>query len=303
MIECLKCLPWGTSPTLEKGSLGKREVCPAWRMVPAIFSLAVCIMGIVVCLIYKNPYLSIPFGVGALCSIYGIYLGLEYKDLQTLQAGTEKLTEENVNLSRTNRELTGQVADLRREKEGIAAERAKLEEQNGTLQTTVGDLQGTESSLRVEVKRLAQTNEEQAAREEEQKAALTAAQAILANSNEQLTGLTEQLQGFSKGNTELQALVTAIKDIVAVVDLNAYAQMYDKMRRIQGEVAEAAALLPEYKQQLEQLKLTRAELEQTVKKLEGDQSEAAKRFDEAALKLENLLGQLESELNTLGRRK
>lgn len=127
MIEALSC----------RG----RPICPGWRMVPALLSLAACITGIVVSLLYKNPYLTIPFGIGAFCASYGVYLGIQFKDLQSLQKSTSQLCKENQKLEEGNQTLKTQVGHLQ-------SEISKLENLNNEINDFLNRLKETLEAAR-----------------------------------------------------------------------------------------------------------------------------------------------------------
>ncbi|MFN0065823.1 MAG: hypothetical protein ACKVOH_06270 [Chlamydiales bacterium] len=175
MVECLSCLPCCSRLTnySATGSLKGRSVCPGWRMIPGMVALVTCIFGVALCLILKkNPYLCIPFGVGGVCSIYGIYIGYQYKDLLGLHKGVEVLTAQNLDYSRQNAQHAQQLRD------GAA--------QQQTLSRTIGELRQ-------------QATIDQRAREEERRR--------LEESNRRLE---EEVAGLSRTNTSLAANVSAL---------------------------------------------------------------------------------------------
>lgn len=108
-----------------------------WRAIPALFVLVTSIMAIILCLVWNQPYLSIAFGIGVICSAHYLYLALQYAYLDGLaesvkkaQIENEKHSRENILFKSSNVNLTSQLEHLKLQNNALDHSVAKLKDQN-----------------------------------------------------------------------------------------------------------------------------------------------------------------------------
>jgi|GEM_PF-4499598 len=252
MTECLTCLPCcfaNKASELATGVLKGREICPAWRMAPGIVALAASIVGIAYCLLKKNPYLCIPFGCGAAASLYFIYLGYQYKDLQTLHQSSEQIQQSNQEL-RSNVE---RLETANTENERQLNEHKKLVEE---LQAThIAEAQENARQIRTRDEQLESqavqlTRSEEANRELRQqidamKEALSQMATHLQTGEGNLETLRSLLKEFQGERGELTAVRDALVKILEAVRPEEYRLACDAFAKLHAQVLAAESKLPE----------------------------------------------------------
>jgi chromosome segregation ATPase len=195
---CTSCKPTPTLTTVEGGQVIKREPVTGWRicrLIPALVTLATCITGIALALVYKKSTLTVPFALGAGASLYLGYQSWEFGKLQSMEesarqlaARTEKLGEEILHLQDAN--------------STYIEENAKLKESNKMLQDNLADLEAKLAALKAQIIALESENEKFAANNKEQRAQIDELQALVA-----------QLQGTEKGFEMLLTDSTALEEV------------------------------------------------------------------------------------------
>ncbi len=254
MTECLSCLPccFGNKASeLATGVLKGREVCPAWRMAPGVVALAACVVGIAYCLIKKNPYLCIPFGFGGAASLYFIYLGYQYKDLQTLHQSSEEIQQ-------SNQQLRGNV-------ERLETANSENQRQLNEHKKLVEDLRATHLADTAKNAMQIQERDEQLASQAEQltrseeanrdlreqidamKKALDQMAAHLNTGEGNLETLRQLLTEFQGERGELTAVRNALVKALEPLQPEEYRKACDAFAKLHAEVLAAESQLPELK--------------------------------------------------------
>lgn len=165
--------------------------CGYVRMAPAVVTLVTSTMGVAICLFYKMPYLSIPFGGGCLSSAYLCYLAHEYRHLKDLSAISQEQRSQLI-------ELHSQNETFKESNEQLVTSLETFERQNAALSKEVERSAQTAETLGREVLTLVLTNQQlgsTASRLETENADL----------NRVKTGLQEQILQLQSANTTLDS--------------------------------------------------------------------------------------------------
>ncbi len=151
---CWTC--WSSeAQDLETGSL-KARVCTYWRMGPGLVCLAASVIAVVYSLYWQTPSLCGAFVPSGASSIYLIFLGWDFQNLQTLSENNEKFKESLGNLEVANEQLQASNATLNTQLAGLRNSLGSLQTENSTLQASNVHLKSSVSGLEKSVKDLEQ---------------------------------------------------------------------------------------------------------------------------------------------------
>ena len=207
-------------------------------MVPGVLALAACVMGVAYALLKKNPYLCIPFGVGGLASLYFIYLGYEYKDLQSLHNSSKSLKQTNGDLEARVREFSARNGELH-------TEIGQLAQNRETLQREVGTLQETNSEQHRALETQKELNRQLQQRTEEIQVGLGRMQTQLAAGEGNLDDLRSVLTGFESERIELQEIRDQLVKILEPIKPEEYRKACEAMSGLEARIQTARNALPE----------------------------------------------------------
>ena len=244
MIECLSCLPCCSAKKVAEGAMKGRDVCPGWRMAPGVLALAACVVGVVYCLMKKNPYLCIPFGVGGAASLYFIYLGYQYKDLQSLHQSSQQL-------EAANKLLKIHVTDIERTNASLHESCSSLSTSSLQLQTQVLALQSTAQTRQAQLQEQKFANAALALQADEMRQGLTRMQAHLQSGEGNLDQLRQVLTDFQGERAELTGVRDTLIAVLQPIKPQEYRDACEAFGELQGKIKAAETSLPELKELVE----------------------------------------------------
>ncbi len=144
-------LTWLNGTSAKKNGTLKEEhrFTINWRVVPALVPMVVCLIGIAASLYWECYFLTLPFGVGILFSLYPIYISYIWKDLQSFSASNKIFVANNIQFKGNIDLLKGELDKTRKENDDFKAnneelvvqrqklvgEISQLADQNGRLET------------------------------------------------------------------------------------------------------------------------------------------------------------------------
>ena len=270
------------------------------RIIPAILTVAVCIIGIFAALYWKSPYMTIPFAVGCLASFYSIYLANIFGNLKSFGENNLQLAGEVSNLrtenaalrsqietlETTNKELGEKLQELNTSVNQLGIENTQLKDTREQLNSEVAQLKGTRSTLENDLKRYSTEAEEhkkhlQGIREQMQNVqkqttatfsdfikSLQTSLTILNHENTQLekstqaigTGIAQNVQSANSLHGELTNMVASLH---SVLDVTLGEEAVKQRHEEQLKLTENVGNL---KGQIEQLQRTKEEIAADQKK-------------------------------------
>jgi chromosome segregation ATPase len=154
------CCAWQPCGSDQNEGL-KGRVCPLWRIIPGLLTLAALVVAVVCSIVWNCPYLCIVYGLGGIASIYLIYLGCNYAQLKSLGENNDQLEESIRTLNSENEELAKKLETFEEENQklketttkmsdlvkNLESENCNLSDTNQKLQTTVSDLEQLKETL------------------------------------------------------------------------------------------------------------------------------------------------------------
>ena len=250
MIECLTCLPCCGLPqnVVTKQVLKGHEICPSWRMLPGLVTLAACVIGIAYCIMKQTPYLYPPYGLGAFASLYHIYLGYQFKTLKSLHQSSE-------DLQQSNEELSNQLRALHNEGDRFRQENAEYSRTTASLTAQVSRLESTNDAKEAELQNQIAANRNLQRNIEQLEAGVQSIQTGLKEQLQEgvdnLDGFRQVLQGLQTERTGLAGLRDQIIEVLAPTRTEEYRRAADRLGKLEGSIQAAKETLPELKNLVE----------------------------------------------------
>ncbi|MCH9610281.1 MAG: hypothetical protein S4CHLAM81_13360 [Chlamydiales bacterium] len=260
MIECIK-LPCccGQTGKNRSSTLQGREICPSWRMAPGIITLTASVVAIAYCLIKRNTYLCIPFGCGALSSIYLIYLGHQYRDLKSLHQSSEEFKQSNIELKR-------QVRDLGSETVRLQGQNEQLEQTREQLDGQVVQMQEAATRREQQLERAESLNQTLQQRSTQLQVALDHMARQIQDGSGNLDQLRAVLLGFETERDELGSIRDRIIEALEPINPEEYRKACEGWARLRADIATAETTLPELQGLVESQKKIKAGYESLLER-------------------------------------
>lgn len=256
-MMCLPCLPSCSSCTDAAASTSgrldglKRKVSPYCALIPSVFSLATCVMSLVMVLIYHNHYLTIPFAASIACSFYLVYVSYQSRLLDSLQKNVRGLEAVNSGLTSNLATAQAHAGELRLQADRHQQANAEQERLISELRTEkvalMADLTHLQQGAKDQLASLASLAEGDAEKQkrlqvilglfEDQRVQYEAHNKAHGDANaEQQNALKAEMDSFRGLIATQKSLFTALQHLVEG-DV-AFKAIFDRLGLVQGQQAE-----------------------------------------------------------------
>ncbi len=270
----------------------KERFCANWRVIPALLSLAACITGLVLSIVWGYQYLSVAFGVGIAGALYMLYLAYQSRLWQSLETSSKKFIQENQVYAQENIKLKAEVSSLNKTSQDLSETKMQLSGEVSTLSKTVTSLSEEKEQLSKIAQECNEAVQFQQRLKEELKKLESGLQAEHSNISETFETISEEVKTLAQHNAttssineDLQRTGESLSQIFSQVSQmvnNEQVQRQIEQQRGMSELLETTnnqlqakikeltqieSQITSLKQHAEELKLQNEKLAQTNEKL------------------------------------